>query len=217
MMTTKTLVLSFVCAATMSANVYAADRFAAIAASTSLPHIGSVNDAASLQDAMDEALRDCGYQDCVIAASVKNGCVAYAFGYASEAGHQWYGFADGTDRSATEQSALQICEVNEQGYCNIGASICTNGDQAEAPANLADLLLLTPENSPEARGILKLVNIASARYLRETVGLPADVSERLGAEQYVATLTQLITDAEIGVNAYSRLLGFARQNGYIHN
>ncbi len=197
----------------------AEDYFAAIAFSKSAGRTTTANNEHTLEAAKWAALRSCAYDDCYVAAYVQNGCVAAAISHTSlneKWPNIWYGFADHRLQATAESYAIEICEFNAQQYCNVYVSICTRPhDVWEPKADLAEVLKLTPEDSKEAQGILKLINIAAARYLRDTVGLSERVANKIGGMKVVLSITDLIAESQIGMRDFKLLLYFAKNNGYI--
>jgi len=69
------------------------------------------------------------------------------------------------------------------------------------------------DGSPEARGILRLVNLVSALVLRGEVGLSEDGAARVGAHPPFRTLDQLLV--LVTTEDFRLLLAFAQDNGYV--
>jgi hypothetical protein len=71
------------------------------------------------------------------------------------------------------------------------------------------------EGSPEAHGVLAVANQESLSTLREDVGLSSRAAENIVSSRPFETLAELDAVPFVGPVAFSLLLDYARQNGYV--
>lgn len=191
--------------------------YAGIAFSKRTSRVGEANDERSFEDMRDTALRDCGERDCVIMTWVRNGCVAYSTGRATEGPYQyWYGFAQGATPRIAEKYALSICEFNAKNYCTVVTSFCTSPTgEPVAVGDVEALVKYIGERTDDAWGIVDLVNRLTAKYLRKQSHISGRTEARIRQLAPFASLRDLVDRTRLPEQDLRKLWATARTMGFI--
>lgn len=201
----------------LSLGANAQDYYGAYAVSYRTVHYGYSANQTTLERARNEALRDCGGNDCMVLMSVKNGCIAlvenfynpYSVKPRIESWRQWYSSARSIDRREAERVAVDLCDFNARDTCHLMHSFCTFGTPPPLEEPFSPALL----SEDETRAILRLVNTANAFYLQNHAGLSAPGAQalhRYAAFSSIRQLYDLISPGDI-----ERLRAHAFRLGYL--
>lgn len=167
------------------------------------------------REARDDARRWCGKANCVVGIVVKNGCMALTTSYDAYTGRYLRAFARADKKADAEKKSFDLCKSKTPRLCILMDSQCTFGAPTEPEVQINPLEPLA-EDHVWAKGVLKLLNVATAYFLQKNGDLsPAGALtiKEMGDQGpflFIAPVQEAISDRDM-----RKLIALAKRMGYI--